>query len=225
VRLAQSLVLTAGASPTGSAIFFDDENLYYMGHSQGSTTGVPFAALESGVQGAVFSGAGGWLIQSLLNKSLPYDLPAAISVGLADPDLDRWHPLLNIVQAGAERSDAVNHGRLLITEPAAGAMHVFQTYGLGDSYTPDQTQYALVRSMGVSQVTNGNEALDWVPTVTAPVTGNRSGGTITGVVGLYEAAEGRDAHFVMFDRDDANKQATHFLATAVLDGTPTVVSP
>jgi hypothetical protein len=224
VRWVAGLDWTTG-SPTGADIRFDMDNLYYMGHSQGSTTGVGFVAYEPEIEAAVFSGAGGLLIESLIAKKKPYDIPAAISIGLADPDIDRSHPILNLVQGGAERSDGVNHGRHVQddTVPFDPRRHVFQTFGIGDSYTPDATQEALVRALRLEQVTNGNPAIAAVDVESTPVSGNRLG--ITAITVLYAPEPGAEAHFVMFERADALRQATHFLGTAWRDGVPTVVDP
>lgn len=225
VRWATALDLSAGSSPTGEAIRFDPGELYYLGHSQGATTGVGFVATEPAVQAAVFSGAGGLLIESLIAKERPLDIPAALRIGLADPDLDRAHPLLNLVQAAAERADPVNHAGAVHAAPRGSnpRRHVLQTYGIGDGFTPDATQRALVRALRLEQAPNGHAPLDDVTQVSAPVSGNQAG--ITAVTVLYAGTSGGDPHYVLFDRVDARRQASHFLGTAVRDGVPTVVAP
>jgi len=42
---------------------------------------------------------------------------------------------------------------------------------------------------------------------------------------MYGPPGANDAHFVLFDRDDAMRAMTHFFGTAVRDDTPTVVAP
>jgi hypothetical protein len=229
VQLAETLDWDELASPTGEPIRFDSGQLYYLGHSQGSTTGVGFVAYEPELRGAVFSGAGGLLIESMINKRNPYDLPAALMVGLADPAIDRWHPVLNLVQLLAERADAINHAGAVMDEPVGDQLphHVLQTYGIGDTFTPDVTQYALARALRVEQVTNGNPSLESIGIANPPVTGNEhaAGETVTAVVALYQPATGEDGHYVIFDLADAQTQVGQFLATAVVDGVPTVVAP
>jgi len=229
VVLAETLDWDEASSPTGEAIRFDPDQLYYLGHSQGSTTGVGFVAYEPSLQGAVFSGAGGLLVESMLNKTNPYDIPAAMMVGLADPALDRWHPVLNLVQLLAERADAVNHAQWVVDEPVGdlGPRHVLQTYGIGDTFTPDATQYALARALRVDQVLNGNTSLENISIVDPPVTGNQhaAGESATGVVALYQPGAGEDGHYVIFDLQDAQTQVGQFLATAVTEEVPTVVEP
>jgi len=216
--------LSAEDSPTFEAIAFDLDELHYMGHSQGATAGPLTVAYEPAFRSAVFSAAGGLLVETLLNKTSPYDIPTMIRVGLADPDIDRSHPLLNIVQMGAERADGVNHARYLHRDESfSDRQHVFQMMGVGDTYTPDEAQEPLARATGMQQVTNGNAAVSGLTEVSPPVQANAQG--VTSVLALYEAAGGKDAHFVLFTRDDAARQAFHFLGTAYADEIPTVVEP
>lgn len=228
-RLVEALAWSAGESPTGEAVSFDADQLYYMGHSQGSNTGVVFATYEPQLEAAVFSGAGGLLIESMLNKTKPYDLPTILSVALADPDLHRWHPVLNIVQGFADVSDPINHARHFQRYPMTGIepRHGLHTYGIGDTFTPDVTQYALTRGLRFDQVTNGNLPLENIYEEATPVDGNKwiDGHQVTGIVALYEPNPGNDGHYVVFDLASARRQVTHFLGTAVRDGIPTVVAP
>ncbi|MBT3221835.1 MAG: hypothetical protein HN348_22385, partial [Proteobacteria bacterium] len=223
IRWVESIDWSASTSVTGEEICFDPDKLYYMGHSQGSTTGVGFVAHEPAIQAAVFSGAGGVLIESLLAKKNPFDLPAALMLGLADPELMRHHPLLNLAQAYSEIADPVNHAQYVARYPqnANIAKHVYHTYGIGDSYTPDETQYGLVRALRLNQITNGHTPLAYVDEVLPPVTNNRYQRTL--VTSLFEGVGSNDAHFVLFDDTLAERQYSHFLASAVANGDPTVV--
>ncbi|MCA9563128.1 MAG: hypothetical protein KC561_06545, partial [Myxococcales bacterium] len=51
-------------SPIGEALRFDTGNMYFWGHSQGATVGVPFLAYESNVRAGLLTGAGGSLTLS-----------------------------------------------------------------------------------------------------------------------------------------------------------------
>ncbi len=216
----------AETSPTGEALRFDLDKIFYLGHSQGGVVGAVAVAWEPAFRGAVFSGAGGLLIQSLLGKTSPNDIPSAVRVGLADPDVTRVHPVLNLAQQLAESGDGVNHARYVIRLPQENAepRHVFQVFGVGDTYSPDATQYALARQLGLQQVPNGQTPLATINETNLPATGNAAFGT-TGVVQLYAPASGSDAHFVLFERTDAPLQVAGFFASAVLNGTPTVQAP
>ena len=227
--LVEELAWDADASPTGQDVRFDPDHLYYMGHSQGSNTGVGFVANEPLLQGAVFSGAGGLLIESMLNKDNPYDFPAALEIALADPDIDRWHPVLNLFQALVERGDGVNHAAQLLRYPYEdeSGHHVLQTYGIDDTFEPEQTQYALARALRVDQLTNGNPALQNISIENPPLSANFYIGSkvYTGAVALYAPNGASDGHDVIYDLDSAQRQYSHFFGTDLTGLAPTVVAP
>ncbi len=228
-RLVTNFSWEADGSPTGDEIRFDPENLLYVGHSQGANTGVPFAAYQTELKSVVLSGVGGLLIETLPNKENPYDLSNAIAVGLADPFLDRWHPMLNLVQALGERSDPVNFASQVVKMPYEGydAKDLFHAYGIGDTYTPDTTQYALARAFRIDQITNGNDPLESIAGANLPLSSNEYVGDhlVTAAVVVYAPEGDADGHFVIFDLEDARSQYTEFLATAVTDSTPTIPNP
>ena len=151
VRLIKSINLQASQSPTGEAIKFDLNRIYYYGHSQGTIEGVPFLAYEPEVKATVLSGAGGYLLESLLNKTKPVNVAGLIQLALADNGVDNNHPLLNLVQLFFEEVDAVNYGRLMFIKPltGVGAKHTLLTYGVADSFTPPRTIDALGWSMEI----------------------------------------------------------------------------
>jgi hypothetical protein len=74
----------------------------------------------------------------------------------------------------------------------------------------------------VIQSVAGLELAGRVP-LEAPVTGNAAG--TTAVLLEYQAPEGRDGHFVLFDIDAARTQSIQFLATLAREGVATVVVP
>ena len=157
VRVIEALSLDAGASPTGAALRFNTQHLYLFGHSQGTIEGIPFAAYEPLVRGVVLSGAGGYLLSSLLDKTKPVNVAAAVQFALADSSLmsaGTNHPLLNLLQLYFEEVDTLNYGRQLLQSPPEGvdAKHVFLSYGLTDNFTPATTIEALTRVMSLPRV-------------------------------------------------------------------------
>ncbi len=218
VRLVKEMDLDAG----GIRIRFDPAKIFFFGHSQGSLTGVPFVAWEPDVQAAIFSGAGGLLYLSLLNKTEPVDIAALVRLFLRDDPLDEYNPVLALLQMYMERSDSVSYARRLATD-------VFISEGIIDRFTPVPSIEALATAMRVDPVSPmkrevtgltlaGRRVLD------APVSGNWDGGT-TGVLLQYDEAPDSDGHFVIFDREDARQQSTQFLATEAADGVATLVAP
>jgi hypothetical protein len=165
----------------------------------------------------------------MLGKEHPVRRASMLEAALADPDLDRWHPALNLLQGLAERGDAINHATYVQRTPLDGnpPRHCLQAYSAEDSYSPVPTQEALAWALYLDQVTNGNEALAGLQVQETPASGNQylDGTYVTGILALYEPNSGADGHDVLFDLAIAQKQLSHFLATAVRDGTPTVVIP
>lgn len=221
-RLLGALQLSASTSPTGEPVRFDMSRLYFLGHSQGGTVGPMYAAWEPELDGVVLSGAGGLTVDALLDKTSPRDVRALVRAGLADPAVSRTHPALSLAQQLADASDGVNQARFLFVDPPAGnpGRSVLQLFGLGDTYTPDSTQYALARAMGLDQIPNGSSPLDNLPVVSFPTSGNVTGG-LTGVTVLYAKPATADAHFVLFERAEAMATVRSFFSSAAVDGVPT----
>jgi len=218
VRLVKGMDLTAG----GIRVVFDPDRIFFFGHSQGSLTGVPFVAHEPDIKAAIFSGAGGLLYLSLLNKTEPVDISALVRLFLRDTPLDEFHPVLALLQMYMEPSDSVSYARRLTS-------NVFISEGIVDHFTPVPSIEALATAMRVDPVSPmrqdvtgltlaGRHVLD------APVSGNWQGGA-TGVLLQYDEVADSDGHFVIFDREDARQQSTQFLATDAADGVATLVAP
>ena len=153
-RLVKGLSLDDKGSPTGEALSFDAKQIYFFGHSQGTVEGLPYLAHEPDVRGAVLSGAGGYLLGSLLEKSRPRNISGMVKLALADPYLGTTHPLLNLMQLLFEEVDGINYGSGLFHKPASGVdpKHIFLSKGVADGYTPPGTVDALVRAAGLRKV-------------------------------------------------------------------------
>ena len=108
-------------------------------------------AYEPHLAAIVLSGAGGDLRLSLRNKRNPVDIASLIPVVLQDSD---GGPALDMLKAYFERSDAVNYGGLMLYNLPTGVMlrPLVQTYGLGDTYSPNATMQALAGSIGLPVV-------------------------------------------------------------------------
>ena len=213
-----------------NTITFDSDRIYFFGHSQGGLTGLPFVAYEPLIKGAVFSGAGGNIVLSLLNKTEPIDIAGLLKILIRDEPLDEFNPMLGLIQGYLDRSDSVNFGPLINTRPPEGRspIDVFHSLGVTDNFTPVPSIKALSTSLGVAPLNPLIESIEGLEIrglapVDAPITGNISG--VTGVVGQYNAAPGSDGHFVLFDIASARRQSIQFLATLATNGVATVVTP
>jgi hypothetical protein len=146
--------------PGAGNVKFDANNLFFMGHSQGGTTGpmaLPFlaGAIPAGLKGAVASGCGGSLVHGLLGKKLPYDASIGLRIGLQEMSIDEYHPVLNLFQYYFEPSDPLLYGELMYRKNvnlAAGLpwlpLHLLHTYGQGDNFTPPTTSRIFAAATG-----------------------------------------------------------------------------
>ena len=222
---AANFSVDAGNSPTTGAIRFDPNTLVFFGHSQGGTVGSVAVAANHDYAAIVLSGAGGGLLLSLLGKTEPVDIAGGINLVLQE-SASEFHPVLNLLQMYFEGADPLNYARSVIIDRPEGAAtpSVFQTYGIGDSYTPDRTIEALSTKLGLPQLTPVIAEYGR-PTLDPPVTGNVGDGTATAAVGQYSPPEGQDGHFVIFDNEDAHSQLLGFLESLTADGIPTIPAP
>jgi len=218
----------------GRSVRFDASKVFFFGHSQGSVTGVPFAAREPDVKAAIFSGAGGLLYLTMLTKTEPYDITALLRLVIRDPEITKFHPALALLEAFYEPADAIVYAPLIATRPPEGFVpkSVFQPMGFGDSYTPRPTLEALPTPFGLDLVAPELEAIPGLEllqkrVLNAPVRNNVSNeaGEATVVGAQFLAAQGSDGHFVSFDIAAAKKQAAMFFKTYVDTGIATVVAP
>jgi hypothetical protein len=245
VRLAAALSLDAAASPTGSAISFDKAALMFWGHSQGATEGGLALPYASGVAGAVLSGQGASLIDSLLNKTSPVDIAAVLPLALLDPAPGKpgaapeliggaTHPVLSLLQTFIDPADPLNHAALLVDRPLspASALHVFQPYGQGDTFAPPATEATFAIAAGLGQVspdasvTQADELGGTAP-FPASISGNKAVGdrVLTAAVRQYGPGAGYDGHFVAFKHDTARADVARFLGQLAQGKTPQVGGP
>lgn len=221
----------ASAPTTGAPIKFDTAHIYFKGHSEGSSVGPLFLAYEPKVRAAILSGAGAGLIQGMLGKHKPIDIPTILGGFLNDP-IDQFHPLLSLMQNFLESSDPGNYARLFFREPPNGQppKSIFMTIGLTDNYTPFETAQALLLAAGLEPA---NPDLKELPLIgvggvtwqNAPLMGNVAGHAATGVALEYMQKAGSDGHFVVFDIPAAIAQSNRFLGTDFVSGLAQLTTP
>jgi hypothetical protein len=236
-RFAASFSLDAASSPTGSALRFDPQALVFWGHSQGATEGglaVPYAPE---LRGAVLSGEGASLIDGLLGKKSPVEVASLLPFALQDVDPQNptkligagFHPILSLLQGYIDPVDPLNHATVMAARPPMGVKphHVFQPYGLGDTYSPPvaQATYALAASLGlVTADSSVSTPDDFGLTAALSVEGNLqvSDQAVTAAVRQYSAPAGVDGHFVAFQSPAARADVARFLGQLAQGKTPKV---
>ncbi|HEX2882596.1 MAG TPA: hypothetical protein VHO25_23915, partial [Polyangiaceae bacterium] len=232
-RFASQLSLTAQQSG-GDAISIDPGRIVFLGHSQGSMHGslaLPYADMY---QGAVLSGNGASIIHALLNKTSPVNIAQAVPFMLQDQTIANGgialaggenHPALTLIGQWIDPGDPVNFARELAFEPLANhtAKHLFQTYGLGDTFAPPVTMkiYALAAQASEVPAHSSADPADNLGLLQSngSVTGNRNG--ITLALRQYAPNGTNDGHFVAFDVDDARTDVLQFLGMAANGQVPT----
>jgi len=239
-------VLTTAVADTAGApadVAFDAARVGFLGHSQGANVGALAMALEPQVGAAVFSGAGGGLLDSLADKTTPYLMANIVRLLLADPSASdfRVHPALSLIQGYLDDIEPTNYGRQVTVAPLPGsvAKNLLQIVGLGDTYAPNRTAKNLAYrwapedrdrlNLGIYVGGTGTDFLGATdPVATPPVKENFNGPSNiarTVVVSVHAPSPGNDGHFVLFDDPVAERRAVAFLSDFLADPTtpPTVI--
>jgi predicted esterase len=237
LQLAKSL----GTVTVGSNSFsIDPAHVVFYGHSQGSTHGslmLPY----SDFPGAVLSGNGGSLTHALLAKTNPVNIAGALPIALQDVVLDQsgnpvlpmgaGHPVLSLLQQWIDPGDPLNLAPLALKRPALGQTpkHVFETFGLGDTYSPPKTltAYSVAAGLGLAESPEGvNPTGDNKTGLTpeAQIQGNFTLASVdyTGAVRQYAPPTGTDGHFVAFDVPEAQADVVSFLEALGTGAVPSV---
>lgn len=225
-----------------AGVSFDASHLALMGHSMGATIAPLVAALEPRYRAVILSGAGASWIENVLFKQKPFPVKelAELMIGYVPTELDRFDPVLSLVQWAADDSDPLNYNRYLLNEAdAAHPRHVLMLQGIVDHYIMPSIANAGSASLGLDpagepldqqtlELMFTSPSLDgslrwsgrsWRP---YPVSGNRDGRTA--VVVQHRQDSVRDGHEVVFQTEAPKVQYRCFLRSFRV-GTPVVVDP
>ncbi len=220
-KFAAALDLTANQTG-GDAIKVDPLKIYFFGHSQGSTQGSLALPFSDEMSAAVLSGNGASLMDALLTKTSPVDLVSVLPYALSDFTVvttDRAHPVLSLLQQWIDPSDPLNFARSITRDPIGThpPKHVFQTFGMGDTFSPPETMQIYALAGQLPHVTPDLSDLE-LTTVDPPAFGNIDVGGVYYTLGVrqYDPPSGNDGHFVVFDVNQANSDMVHFFETATL---------
>ena len=158
------------------AIDLDAARVYFFGHSQGATYGVPAVATSDFTSAAVLSGAGSVLVEGLLNRTSPVRTRTTLEQ-LVGEAVGGGHPVMVLWQTWYDGVDPISLAPMLVRRPPAGvaSKHVLATWGKGDSYTPESTLNNTAHAAGLlaaEPLVTGNG----LPTDPRPLTPARMGG-------------------------------------------------
>jgi pimeloyl-ACP methyl ester carboxylesterase len=236
---AETFSQSADQSPTGNPLALHPGRITLFAHSQGATHASLALPYEPMILAAVLSGNGGDLTQSLLNKTEPVDIASIVPFALMDANSEgklvagNFHPALALLQQYFERADTVNYADRLHRNPVQGdpGRHVFMTYGLGDSYSPEPTIKAYARAARLTLVEpvlttdgSGNPDTLGLPTAAAPLSENRTVGDRSYTIGMrqYEPNEDEDGHFVSTRTESGRADTLRFLRQALAGSPPSI---
>ncbi len=224
IRLAHELTISASMDPENLAPTLDASHIAFLGHSQGSLTGAPFVAAEPELTGAAFSGAGGLVTITILErkdiadfKTLAEDL-----LGITGKEsLDEFHPVLALVQTFIEPADTINYAQAMQQAPLnAGFRDALLIEGMHDDEVPQDAAEALGAAAslpigGTIQHAGPAFTIDDLPNLPLPINDDIPlvGATRTGAMLQFGGAD--DDHFTMFDDPVANCQVMGFLKTSI----------
>jgi hypothetical protein len=225
-RFLKTLDVGAGIT-TGEAIKIDGTKLFFFGHSQGSTQGSLMLPFGDDYKAAVLSGNGASLREALRTKTQPVDITAALPLVLQDPlmtdsdlgpGITLYHPVLSLLQQWIDPADPLSFAAVIGAPlPDHNGKHVFQTFGLEDSYSPPDTMATFAIAAGLTQVTPHSSVGDDAYTEGLPgavdVGYQAAGSGITLGMRQYRSSSS-DGHFVVFDVPAANDDMVLFFTGA-----------
>ncbi len=221
----------AGTLNVGAdTIKLDGTKIVFWGHSQGATEGALFLAFDASVKGAILSGEGGGLIDSLVTKTSPVDIKDLLYVPLEESGpkaVSAYHPVLGLLQQWIDPADPLYFARYTYA-PAltTGTFHrnVFQPFGKDDTYAPAQTQLAFAFAgllPLIKPIVDPSLMLAAVDFVQGNVTASGGAGAATAAFRQYAPA-GYDGHFVVFQNDQARTDAMKVLARSARGEVPKI---
>ncbi|MDH5672781.1 MAG: alpha/beta hydrolase [Myxococcales bacterium] len=231
-RFVAALSLDAAQSPLAEPLAFDTGRIYVMGHSQGALTAPLMLVFAEHTSGAMLSGAGAGITQSILHKTAPVNIPVlarvALGIALTEP-LDAHHPALALIQAFSDVADSINFVPYLYRWQGGRGVDLWVTQGLLDDQSPPQVTDALIVAAGLGSMAPLSRPvfgadLAGLQSLSSPIAANReavAGGRYTAVHTQYPD----DGHFLVFENPQAEAQLRHYFKTLVRDGRGELISP
>jgi hypothetical protein len=222
--------LTAGGTAR-----IDMNRLTAMGHSMGSTIGIPVATVDPRIKGYIFSGAGAQLIEVASETTYPVNLRTTLELLLGFKEgevLNRAHPLLHAFQTLWDSTDPSAKARHVAKEPYPGqvAKPFFLPQGLVDGYFHPGAQAVIGGALGTTLL--GEELdptlpktlrLDGRGTAGAYPLRNNLNGVTAGTVQLETPFE--LGHYIVFDVATIQGQVACFIQGVGSAEGPAIVSP
>ncbi len=211
----ESLPLMADLPP------LDTARLVMGGHSQGAVCAAMGAAVEPDVAAWLMTGVGTYMSETIVHRDDPFDVPELLAAlfDLQPGLVDRFHPIVQLLQLGAEVVDPMNHLRAW----RGWAEHPAGTHGLLlNGYHDLDVYFVSMNAMTIGADAAPIAPPGWDPDPfdvwerepePVPISGNRaslSGAPLT-IASLLDADHD---HFIAWDSQLARDLAVRFVTTA-----------
>lgn len=204
---------------------FDPARIAFVGHSQGSLVGAPFAAADPRPVAHVFSGLGAVLTLTMLLRKDIVNFESLLHSLLGYPEdvpLDELDPVLNLLQTFIERADPIAYADSYLSDPPEGVRSdILMVEGFLDFASPARGQEAFSVQAGLPVVA----PLERLPEAaavlgpaaqTAPAQANVVSAAGPATFGLLQYPN--ETHFPIFENANANRRFVEFVRSAILDG-------
>ncbi len=206
---------------------FEASKLFLAGHSQGSQTVAPQAALDPMIKGVLLSGCGGDIRYGILRRKEPFELRSALEkyLGMSGGELDEFHPLMSLAQSFADPVDPQSYARLY-RDPLAGRskQNVLHYVGTTDLNNPRESGIALAVALHATQlepIVSPILELSFlnIPSSLGPIKANNGDNATIGFIEIPGTANG---HFVLYQIPEAGQLAVKYLGSLVGGGAATI---
>lgn len=179
------LELAALAGP-GGIPRLDSRRIAYLGESFGTVVGTVFAAIEPDIDLFVLDVPGGGIVDLLMPTSAEIGavaLPYVETVYAPATRLDRWNPLIGLMQAVIDGADPLTYAphvlrdRFAIGGTTLGPRSVIAIEVIGDQVLANVGTDALAQALGLDVLAPYLDLPEGLAPVASPAAGNRDGQT------------------------------------------------
>ena len=151
----------------------------------------------------------------LLGKTQPINLARGLEDSLGEwGTISEYHPFLNLLQMYYEPSDPLTYAELVLSTDTfeRPIPNLYMTWGLEDTWTPDDTIEGLAVALNIPLVEPVLRDFGQ-PILPLPVLGNLEDGDrpVTAAIAQFTANDRDDPHLVAFSNETARTQVLGFL--------------
>jgi hypothetical protein len=197
------------------------------GHSQGAEVCAMLGATSSEISAYLLSGVGTYVSETIVHRTDPFDVQALLTslLDLAGP-VDRFHPLIQLIQLGADVVDPNNH--LQSWHGWSGntaGVHVLVVDGKEDQDVYFTSMNAMVIGGDLAPLEPAGWDVDpfgvWDKMAEPlPLAGNRVSRAGTRLT-MAALLDGKDDHYILWNSEPARTTAVNFVESA-FSGIPIV---